>query len=57
MIQAFAIHHEVFDKDRIKVVVNEYSKRAMIPLLVKVNSFLNLIASHNALTFVYKFPL
>jgi hypothetical protein len=49
MIQAFATHHEIFDKDRTKVVVSEYNKRAMIPLLVKVNSFLNLVASHNAL--------
>jgi hypothetical protein len=49
MTQAFAIHHEVFDKDRTKVVVGEYNKRAMIPLLVKVNRFLNLVASHNAL--------
>jgi hypothetical protein len=49
MTQAFAIHHEIFDKDRTKVVVGEYNKRAMIPLLVKVNRFLNLVASHKAL--------
>jgi hypothetical protein len=48
MIQAFAIHHEVFDKDRTKVVVSEYNKRAMFPLLVKVKIFLNFVGSHNA---------